>query len=90
MPATAPTGVRQSGAALLTRYHARMKLKVVLEPSDEGGFTAYVPSLPGCISEGDSRDEALGNIREAIELYLEPVDDDLAGTEDLEVAELVV
>ncbi|HYM61495.1 MAG TPA: type II toxin-antitoxin system HicB family antitoxin [Thermoanaerobaculia bacterium] len=50
-----------------------MKLKIVLEASDEGGFTAYVPVLPGCISEGDTRDEALQNIREAIELYLEPV-----------------
>ena len=49
-----------------------MKLNVVLEPSDEGGFAAYVPSLPGCISEGDSREDALRNIREAIELYLEP------------------
>jgi predicted RNase H-like HicB family nuclease len=49
-----------------------MKLKIVLEPSDEGGYTLYVPSLPGCISEGDTRDEALANIREAIELYLEP------------------
>ena len=67
-----------------------MKLRVILEPSDEGGFTAYVPSLPGCISEGDTRDEALRNIREAIDLFLEPVDDDLAGTEGLEVAELVV
>ena len=47
-----------------------MKLKVVLDPSDEGGFTAYVPTLPGCISEGDSREEALQNIREAIDLYL--------------------
>ena len=67
-----------------------MKLKIVLEPSDEGGFTAYVPTLPGCISEGDTRDEALRNIREAIELYLEPVEDDLAGKEGLEIAELVV
>jgi len=67
-----------------------MKLRIVLEPSDEGGYTAYVPTLPGCVSEGDSRDEALSNIREAIELYLEPVDDDLAGTEGLETAELVV
>jgi len=50
-----------------------MKLEVVLEPSDEGGYTAYVPSLPGCISEGETREEALANIREAIELYLEPV-----------------
>lgn len=66
-----------------------MKLKIILEPSDEGGFTAYVPSLPGCISEGDSREEALRNIREAVELYLEPVEDDFAGSEG-EVAELVV
>lgn len=55
-----------------------MKLRIFLEPSDEGGYTVYVPALPGCISEGNSRDEALSNIREAIELYLEPVDDDLA------------
>ena len=55
-----------------------MKLQVVLEPSEEGGFTASVPSLPGCISEGDTREDALRNIREAIDLFLEPVDDDLA------------
>jgi predicted RNase H-like HicB family nuclease len=52
-----------------------MKLKVILEPSDEGGYTIYVPSLPGCISEGDDIDDALANIQEAIELYLEPVDE---------------
>jgi predicted RNase H-like HicB family nuclease len=66
-----------------------MNLKVILEPSDEGGFTAIVPSLPGCISEGNTRDEALANIREAIILYLEPIDDDTAGMacrEQLEVA----
>jgi predicted RNase H-like HicB family nuclease len=67
-----------------------VKLKIVLEPSDEGGFTVYVPTLPGCISEGDTREEALSNIREAIELYLEPVEDDLAGKEGSEIAELVV
>ena len=48
-----------------------MKLKVVLEPQEEGGYTVHVPSLPGCISEGDNREEALHNIKEAIELYLE-------------------
>jgi predicted RNase H-like HicB family nuclease len=66
-----------------------MKLKVVLEPSDEGGFTIYVPSLPGCISEGNTKEEALANIKEAIELYLEPVEDDLTlfpGTEITEIA----
>ena len=40
-----------------------MKFRVVLEPSEERGFTAVVPSLPGCISEGDTREEALANVR---------------------------
>jgi predicted RNase H-like HicB family nuclease len=53
-----------------------MKLKVVLEPSEEGGFTVYVPSLPGCISEGETEAEALKNIQEAIALYLEVQEDD--------------
>jgi predicted RNase H-like HicB family nuclease len=53
--------------------NAEMKLKVVLESSDEGGYTVYIPSLPGCISEGETVEEALTNIREAIELYLEPM-----------------
>lgn len=48
-----------------------MKLQVVLEHSDEGGYTVYVPALSGCISEGDNINEALKNIKEAIELYIE-------------------
>ena len=67
-----------------------MKLRVVLEPSEEGGFTAVVPSLPGCLSEGETREEALRNIREAIELYLEPVDDDLAFCQNAETLEISV
>ena len=67
-----------------------MKLTVVLEPSDEGGYTVIVPSLPGCISEGDSRDEALANIKEAIELYLEPVEDDYLPEANSEFVELVL
>ncbi len=53
-----------------------MLIRIVLEPSEEGGYTAIAPSLPGCISEGNSREEAIENIREAIELYLEPVEDE--------------
>lgn len=49
-----------------------MKLKVILEKSDQGGYTVFVPSLPGCVSEGDTREQAIANIKEAIELYLEP------------------
>ena len=52
-----------------------MELKVIFEPSDEGGYTAYVPAVPGCISEGDSLDAARQNIREAIALYLEDVEE---------------
>lgn len=51
-----------------------MVFQVVLEPSEEGGYTAVVPALPGCISEGDTVDEAMRNIREAMELYLEPIE----------------
>ncbi|MEA5508753.1 type II toxin-antitoxin system HicB family antitoxin [Crocosphaera sp. UHCC 0190] len=65
-----------------------MKLNVILEPSDEGGYTVYVPSLPGCISEGDNLEEALNNIKEAIELYLEL--DDLSLPEGTIIQELVL
>ena len=54
-----------------------MNLRIVFEKCEEGGYTVYVPSLPGCISEGDSKEEALENIKEAIEIYLEPIEDDL-------------
>ena len=65
-----------------------MKLKVVLEPSEEGGFTAYVPSLAGCISEGETVEEALANIQEAIALYLEPVEDDWLAEENALIKEV--
>ena len=65
-----------------------MKLKVILEPSDEGGFTFIVPSLPGCISEGNTVEEAMQNIREAIDLYLE--EEPLVLPEKAQVLELVV
>ncbi|MBJ7901017.1 MAG: type II toxin-antitoxin system HicB family antitoxin [Cyanobacteria bacterium RI_101] len=65
-----------------------MKLQIILEPSEEGGYTVTVPVLPGCISEGDSLDEAIANIREAIELYLEPTP--VPENTNLIVRELVV
>lgn len=45
--------------------------EAIFEPSDEGGYTVTVPSLPGCVSDGDTLDEARRNIAEAIELWLE-------------------
>jgi predicted RNase H-like HicB family nuclease len=48
-----------------------MRYTVLLEPEADGGFVVSVPALPGCISQGDTRAEALANIREAIALYIE-------------------
>ena len=66
-----------------------MKLTIVLEPSNDG-LSVYVPTLPGCLSEGDSKGVPIRNIREAIELYLEPVEDDLALSPEAEQIELAV
>jgi predicted RNase H-like HicB family nuclease len=67
-----------------------MKFRIILEPSEEGGYTVIVPSLPGCVSEGNTREEALKNIREAIELYLEPVEDDISFSPDSEQLEIAL
>ena len=48
-----------------------MRYTVILERDPDGGYVATVPALPGCVSQGDSRDEALANIKEAIDLYIE-------------------
>lgn len=47
------------------------RFKVVLEKNDSGGYTVTVPALPGCVTQGKSRDEALERIQEAIEGFLE-------------------
>jgi predicted RNase H-like HicB family nuclease len=53
-----------------------LKFRVILEPNESGGYTVTVPILPGCISEGDNKKEALANIKEAIELYVESLQAD--------------
>lgn len=50
-----------------------MELEIILEPAQEGGYTVSCPILQGCISEGDSREEALVNIHDAISLYLQAI-----------------
>ena len=52
-----------------------MKYRVIIEQDEDGMFTAEVPSLPGCISQGKTRQEALINIKEAIDVYLESLKD---------------
>ena len=66
-----------------------MEIKVVLEKQEEGGYTVFAPSLPGCISQGETKKEALKNIQEAIELYLE-IDEKQLDTFEGEVIELEV
>ena len=48
-----------------------MKYRVLIEQDEDGMFVAEVPSLPGCISQGETREQAVENIKEAIALYLE-------------------
>jgi len=62
-----------------------MEIKIVLEEQEEGGFTVLVPSLPGCVSEGETMEDALKNAREAIELYL---DTDIIENEQRKVVSL--
>jgi predicted RNase H-like HicB family nuclease len=64
-----------------------MNIKVVVEKGEDGYFVAHVPALKSCWSQGKTREEALGNIREAIDLYLEPDPEEI---ENREVVELTV
>ncbi len=54
----------------------RLSYSVVLDPAEEGGFTVRVPRLPGCVTEGDTLEEAQANAREAITAYLLSLLDD--------------
>jgi predicted RNase H-like HicB family nuclease len=51
-----------------------MKYRVLIEQDEDGVYVAEVPSLPGCISQGETRAQALENIREAIAVYLESLE----------------
>ncbi|MHC5611570.1 MAG: type II toxin-antitoxin system HicB family antitoxin [Nostoc sp.] len=48
-----------------------MKIRAIIHPAEEGGFWAEVPALPGCITEGDTREEVMANLKDAIEGWLE-------------------
>lgn len=52
-------------------YYRSLKYPVLLVPEPEGGFTAFVPDLPGCVSVGETAEEALNNVDEARQLWLE-------------------
>jgi len=48
-----------------------MRYTVILEREPDGGYVASIPALPGCVSQGDNREQAMSNIKEAAELYLQ-------------------
>jgi len=65
-----------------------MRIKVILEPGEDGYVVAHCPALKSCWSQGKSREEALRNVREAIQLYLEPQPNQLPADDKAEVVEL--
>jgi len=67
-----------------------MRMKIIIEEGEDGYFVAHCPSLKSCWSQGKTREEALSNIREAIDLYLEPAPSELTHDERGEVVELTL
>jgi predicted RNase H-like HicB family nuclease len=67
-----------------------MKLKVVIHTAEEGGFWAEVPAIPGCATQGDTFEELLQNIYEAVEGYLSVDEADLDLDGDAQIVEIAV
>jgi predicted RNase H-like HicB family nuclease len=67
-----------------------MTLQVTIQRGDDGYFVAQCPSLKSCWSQGRTREEALQNIREAIELYLEPAPGEVAPDDNRELVALTL
>jgi predicted RNase H-like HicB family nuclease len=65
-----------------------MKLKALIHPAEEGGYWAEVPSLPGCVSEGESLEEVKANIREAAEGWLEVAEERIHEDEQAQLVEI--
>jgi predicted RNase H-like HicB family nuclease len=65
-------------------------LKIVIEPGEDGYYVAHCPALKSCWSQGKTREEALKNVREAIDLFLEPSPSELTSSNEREVVELTI
>lgn len=65
-----------------------MKIKAIIRKSEEGGYWAEVPALPGCFSEGETLDEVKANIAEAVEGYLEVAGEEVEKNPDDEIYEI--
>jgi predicted RNase H-like HicB family nuclease len=73
----------------MTSKLRRERFEVLLEPEDEGGYHVWCPRLPGCHSEGETRAEALANIKEAIEGWLEVAEEFNHPVPEHEIVEVV-
>jgi predicted RNase H-like HicB family nuclease len=67
-----------------------MNVKIVVHTAEEGGFWAEVPALPGCVSQGETMDELLANVREAIEAWLAAGEPEEPPAPDTRLMELAV
>jgi len=67
-----------------------MKIKAIIHPAEEGGYWAEVPALPGCITEGDTMEEVMANLKEAIEGWLEVANDSHSTASTDRVVEIAV
>src|SRR5580698_9441391 len=72
MRSTRASSRRSAPAAIIKiEGNSSMRYTIILEQEPDGGYVATVPALPGCVSQGDTRDEVQKNIREAADLYIE-------------------
>lgn len=67
-----------------------MKIKVVVHEAEEGGYWGEVPALPGCVSQGETLDDLLNNLHEAVEGYLSMDVEPLEGAEKDRILELAL
>jgi len=71
-------------------YKNHMTLKAIIHKAEEGGYWAEVPSLPGCVTQGETLDELKANLREAVDLWLSVDDQPTESFDDDEILELTV
>lgn len=67
-----------------------MTFKAIIHTAEEGGYWAEVPALPGCVTQGETKEELESNLREAIEGWLAAGQDELVSTADEQILELAI
>lgn len=67
-----------------------MKLKAIIHEAEEGSYWAEVPALPGCVTQGETREELEGNLREAIEAWLEAGEGGFESETEQQILEVAV